>query len=380
MKRKLQPLPDEGWHSWKTRYNADGTMQLIHMSAGMEALYGYNAEELRDPEAWRRLIPDEELPKIEEANEAVLSEGWWHGRVRIKPKEGDILVLEMVSMIESSDDGVTVVAGRLRDVSERARLESRLEEQEARLKILNEQLRLVMWSCDVDLRFTWSWGSGLRDLGLQDNDAVGMTLFEYFETEDDDFPPIAAERRALSGEHISYEFAWRGREYRCTVDPHLGPLGDVIGTIGTAIDITDQQGPTHERVLEKESAALGRELSAPRISAEARWQPPSEDSRLVVGPVSINLDAFEVRRDDEVVELTPTEFRLLVELASRAGMVVQHDALLHHVWGHDFLGSRSLITMAVRRLRAKIEDDPAHPLLIETVRGIGYRFRGDLRR
>jgi PAS domain S-box-containing protein len=359
---------EQGWHAWKMRYNPDGTSELIHVSEGMQELYGYSEKELLTAEAWRRLIPEEELPQIEEASRRVIAEGSWHGRVRIRPNDGDILIIEMASVVESAVDGTIIVAGRLRDVTERAALEAQVHEREARLEVLNERLRLVMWSCDPKLRLTWSWGSGLKDLGLKDNDAVGMTLLEFFGTDDESFTPIAAERKALQGERVAYEFAWKGRHYRCAVEPHLGPLGDVIGSIGTAIDVTEQ------RTLEEESMTLGREVGAPRLSAEATWAAPNVEDQIKVGALTIDLDAFEVRKDGRLIELTPTEFRLLVEMASRPGRVVTRKVLLQRVWGRDFLGSNSLITMAISRLRGKIEDDPAEPKLVENVRGVGYRL------
>ena len=73
------------------------------------------------------------------------------------------------------------------------------------------------------------------------------------------------------------------------------------------------------------------------------------------------------------IPLTVTEFRLLYELARHAGQVLTRDQLLELVWGYTYLGDSRLVDVHVQRLRAKIEDDPAHPLLVLTVRGVGYR-------
>ena len=72
--------------------------------------------------------------------------------------------------------------------------------------------------------------------------------------------------------------------------------------------------------------------------------------------------------------LTATEFRLLLELARRPKQVFTRDLLLELVWNYDYLGDSRLVDAAVQRLRAKIEDDPKQPTLIQTVRGVGYRF------
>ncbi len=92
-----------------------------------------------------------------------------------------------------------------------------------------------------------------------------------------------------------------------------------------------------------------------------------------LGPLTIDLPARTVARDGTEISLTRTEFDLLVELASRPGTVLTRDVLLDHVWGYDYLGDSRLVDVAVGRLRAKVEADAAHPELILTVRGSGYK-------
>jgi two-component system response regulator MtrA len=97
------------------------------------------------------------------------------------------------------------------------------------------------------------------------------------------------------------------------------------------------------------------------------------DSVLSLGPLTIDIAAHAVRRASEEVALTVTEFRLLYELARHAGQVLSREQLLELVWGYSYLGDSRLVDVHVQRLRAKIEEDPAHPGLITTVRGVGYR-------
>lgn len=94
---------------------------------------------------------------------------------------------------------------------------------------------------------------------------------------------------------------------------------------------------------------------------------------LTLGPLTIDPAAFLVRRGEEDVPLTVTEFRLLYELVRHAGQVLSRDQLLELVWGYTYLGDSRLVDVHVQRLRAKIEEDPAHPILVLTVRGVGYR-------
>lgn len=94
---------------------------------------------------------------------------------------------------------------------------------------------------------------------------------------------------------------------------------------------------------------------------------------LALGGLSIDPAAYSVRRGSEHIPLTVTEFRLLYELARHAGQALTRDQLLELVWGYSYLGDSRLVDVHVQRLRAKIEEDPAHPVLILTVRGVGYR-------
>jgi two-component system, OmpR family, response regulator MtrA len=98
------------------------------------------------------------------------------------------------------------------------------------------------------------------------------------------------------------------------------------------------------------------------------------DGSISAGGLEIDPAAFSVRKGGEDVALTATEFRLLLELARRPKQVFTRELLLELVWNYDYLGDSRLVDVAVQRLRGKIEDDPAQPKLIQTVRGVGYRF------
>lgn len=98
------------------------------------------------------------------------------------------------------------------------------------------------------------------------------------------------------------------------------------------------------------------------------------EAPLRVGELEIDRSAFTARKQGRELPLTATEFRLLVELARRPGQVFTRELLLQSVWDYDYLGDSRLVDVAVQRLRAKVEDDPANPRVITTVRGVGYRL------
>jgi two-component system response regulator MtrA len=100
---------------------------------------------------------------------------------------------------------------------------------------------------------------------------------------------------------------------------------------------------------------------------------PGVGKLLTLGRLTLDPQAFVVRKDGEDVRVTATEFKLLLELARHQGQVLSRDQLLERVWGYTFLGDSRLVDVHIQRLRAKVEDDPSRPALIQTVRGVGYR-------
>ncbi|WP_027364838.1 response regulator [Desulfotruncus alcoholivorax] len=125
-----------------------------------------------------------------------------------------------------------------------------------------------------------------------------------------------------------------------------------------------------------------RELVA-RVKARLRrLQPCAEDGepedvggRMVLGRLVIDQDRFEVLVDGEKQDLTPKEFELLRFMAGEPGKVFSREHLLEKIWGYDFPGDSRTVDVHIRHLRQKLEKYPGVAQYIETVRGVGYRFR-----
>jgi YD repeat-containing protein len=96
--------------------------------------------------------------------------------------------------------------------------------------------------------------------------------------------------------------------------------------------------------------------------------------RFAFGDVEILPQEGIVRRDGAEVHLTKTEFELLCELASNQGQVLSREHLLDRIWGYGYFGDGRLVDVHIRRLRTKIEPEPAHPRHVLTVRGMGYKL------
>lgn len=119
-----------------------------------------------------------------------------------------------------------------------------------------------------------------------------------------------------------------------------------------------------------------KELSA-RIRALLRRARTHEiaSTHLSFGDLEIIPEEGVVLRDGRETHLTKTEFRLLIELASPAGRVLSREELLEKIWGYGYFGDGRLVDVHIRRLRTKIETDPANPRHVITVRGMGYKLQ-----
>ena len=123
--------------------------------------------------------------------------------------------------------------------------------------------------------------------------------------------------------------------------------------------------PVEPRVIDARIKAIGRR-------AVVVTEPCATSLR--VGGLEIDAGAMTVTRDGTELPLTATEIRLLVEFAQHPNQVLSRQSLLKRVWDYGYVGDSRIVDAAVARLRAKIEDDPANPALLRTVRGIGYRL------
>src|SRR5579884_797144 len=112
-----------------------------------------------------------------------------------------------------------------------------------------------------------------------------------------------------------------------------------------------------------------------QVAAGAAGSP--ETRVLAAGDVRIDVDRREVRKGERQVELPARLFDLLVYMVRNKGLVLTRDRLLQHVWGYEYAGDTRTVDVHVRWLRERLEDDPANPVLIQTVRGVGYRFKGE---
>ena len=154
-------------------------------------------------------------------------------------------------------------------------------------------------------------------------------------------------------------------------------LGDVPIVMVTA------RSDSHDVVAGLEAGAddyLRKPFDPKELSARVRAL--LRRSKTIGAPSNFSFDQLEIIADEgmvrisgQEVHLTRTEFKLLIELATNPGKVLSREDLLERVWGYDYFGDSRLVDVHVRRLRTKVEVDPANPKYVVTVRGMGYKLQ-----
>jgi PAS domain S-box-containing protein len=130
-------------------------------------------------------------------------------------------------------------------------------EGRTRLAVMMEKMPAVLWTTDTDLRFTSGMGAGLEMLGLRSPQMEGKSLYEHFHTDDPEFVAIAAHRKALAGESVTYEIEWQKHVFDSHVQPLKGSDGQLLGVIGVALDITDRKHLADQLRVSQKMQAVG---------------------------------------------------------------------------------------------------------------------------
>lgn len=149
---------------------------------------------------------------------------------------------------------------------------------------------------------------------------------------------------------------------------------DGVEDIVAALEAGADDYVTKPFLVDEVKARLKALLRRPSMAAVQRpsaevFVLDSED-----GPTVFDRDAAALRRADEDIHLTNTEFKLLSVLADNAGRVLSRSSLLEHVWERGFFGDERIVDVHIRRLRKKLETEPSSPSILVTVRGLGYRL------
>jgi PAS domain S-box-containing protein len=240
---------------------------------------------------------------------------------------------------------------------------------------LMAQLPALLWVVDRDDRFTATLGGALRELGSWPNRVVGMSLAEYYETDERSQPTIAAHDSALAGRPSTYVYEWRERIYQCHVEPFRDDAGAVVGSIGVAFDITER------RRIDERFQALVEGLDA------IVWEADPQTFRfLYVSPAAERILGYPIERwtadpDFWIEHLHPDDREAAVETCVRATAAGENHELEYRmvaadgssVWLHDVVrvdrddsgeprALRGILvdTTELRRIGAALEESERH--------------------
>jgi two-component system, cell cycle sensor histidine kinase and response regulator CckA len=170
---------------------------------------------------------------------------------RMIAADGRIVWLRDIVTVNVADNGTVVLRGVMVDTTERVEAMNELLASETRLHMLLEQIPAIVWSTDTDLRFTQMAGSALSLLRVPEERNNGVSLYDYFQTQDPGYTPIAAHQRALAGESLSFELDWMGYVFDAYVEPLRNAVGEVVGCVGIATDITRRKRAEETILKEK---------------------------------------------------------------------------------------------------------------------------------
>jgi PAS domain S-box-containing protein len=184
----------------------------------------------------------------------VTSEGQAIGTICVmdrKPRQLDSEQLEALRALARQVVAQMELRRRMRQESEASR--TALREREARLDLVASQMPAVLWSTDTNLVITSSRGAALDEQNRVPDKLAGVSLSDFFHTHDPEFPSLAAHRKALLGEDVTFELDWRGRSFLAHVQPLRNPDRTIRGVIGVALDVTAER---HARRELSESVSL----------------------------------------------------------------------------------------------------------------------------
>jgi two-component system cell cycle sensor histidine kinase/response regulator CckA len=182
------------------------------------------------------------------------------GEIRARRRNSEELFLEVSrTRPVPTPDGLATLFF-LQDVTRLKQIIEQLRQRETHLKLVVEQMPAILWTTDSKLTITSTLGGGLASLNMRPDEVIGMTMLEHLETNDVESTPIAAHRKALAGESLSYEMEWRRRHFQVRVEPLHSEDRKITGTIGLVMDVTDRKQTVAELKARARQQATVAEL------------------------------------------------------------------------------------------------------------------------
>ncbi len=291
---------------------------------------------------------------------------------RMRRKDGSVFYAETQTSFVLGEDGIpSRMRTLIRDVTARKQAEEARREHDTWLRLVIEQVPAILWTTDAELRITSSVGAGLAALNLKPNQTNGMTLFDYFQTQDQEFFPVVAHRRALAGESITYEHEWAGNCYQVHFEPLRDAQGSIVGCIGIALDITARKRAQQEL---QENEALYHALFE---TVPVGLGIADLDGKLLAYNEAMLMPGGYTRADIEQIGnvarlyYDSEERRVALALAQQHGFLDRHEVRFKRKDGspyHTLLSLRPIVIKGKRCWQAVVEDITARKRAEEALR------------
>lgn len=184
----------------------------------------------------REIVPEDVKPLFPEIRAVLFERGEFQVNVAATLPEGGRVWAEVVARVIQVNEQAFILT-KVRDITRERELLEKLQESEARLRALFQQVPVVIWTTDQELRFTSILGSGLNKLGIEPGDWTGQLITRAAQ----DLAAEEKHRRALRGESVEYAATRAGRKYQVRLEPLRDGEGQIAGVVGVAYDITERE-------------------------------------------------------------------------------------------------------------------------------------------
>ena len=217
-------------------FGLDGTVQT--WSVGAQRLYGYaESEAVGQPLA--RLLPSEDAPAFEGLLRAAISGSFPHHETSPRLQKDGSEILVRLTHTPVRDDHGHIIA--IVENGTHAGSNSIEGGGEAHLKLLIDQMPMIVWTTDKELRITSSLGARLRGAKGRNEELVGKSIYEYLKCQDPHTTPVVQHFEALRGVASQFEYKRNNRTFELHLEPLRSTSGEIIGVIGAGLDITERK-------------------------------------------------------------------------------------------------------------------------------------------